>query len=40
MDRFLISFDKELENLSSGRSTVIIKRDEFHKLALAKAPFS
>ena len=40
MDRFLISFDKELENLSSGRSTVMIKRDEFHKLALAKAPFS
>lgn len=40
MDRFLVSFDKELENLSSGRSSVMVKRDEFHKLALAKAPYS
>jgi hypothetical protein len=40
MNSFLISFDKEIENLSAGRSQVMVKRDEIHQLAFAKAPYS
>ena len=40
MNSFLISFDKEIENLSNGKSSVMLKRDETHQLAFAKAPYS
>ena len=40
MNSFLISFDKEIENLSAGRSQVMVKRDELHQLAFSKAPYS
>ncbi len=33
-------FQKEVDLLSEGRSDVKIKRDEYHKLALAKTPYS
>lgn len=37
---FLNSLEKELENLSLGKSALITKRDEIHRLALENAPFS
>ncbi len=38
--RFMDVFQKEVDLLSEGRSDVKIKRDEYHKLALAKTPYS
>jgi ribosomal protein S7 len=37
---FLNSFEKELENLSIGKSVIMSKRDEIHRLALENAPYS
>ena len=39
INSFLLSFDKEIENLSSGKSNIMVKRDEMHQLAFAKAPY-
>lgn len=38
--KFLNSLDKELDNLSSGKSVIMTKRDELHRLALENAPYS
>lgn len=37
---FTITLEKELGNLSSGKSSIINKRDELHRIALENAPFS
>lgn len=34
------AFQKEVDLLSEGRSEVKVKRDEYHKLALSKTPYS
>jgi ribosomal protein S7 len=39
INSFLLSFDKEIENLSSGKSNIMVKRDEIHQLGFAKAPY-
>ena len=39
INSFIFSFDKEIENLSSGKSNIMNKRDEMHQLAFAKAPY-
>ena len=38
--KFSVSFEKELENLSSGKSSIMVKRDEIHRLALENAPYA
>jgi len=38
--KFLISLEKDLETLSSGKSSITTKRDEFHRLALKHTPYS
>ena len=38
--RFMDSFQKEVDLLSEGRSEIKTKRDDYHKLALSKTPYS
>ncbi len=38
--RFMDSFQKEVDLLSEGRSDIKVKRDDYHKLALSKTPYS
>lgn len=37
---FLRALDQELLSLSTGKSTIMTKRDELHKIALENMPFS
>jgi ribosomal protein S7 len=38
--KFANSLEKELENLSSGKSSIMAKRNEIHRIALENAPYS
>jgi hypothetical protein len=35
-----MSLEKELENLSLGKSEIMAKRNEIHRLALENTPYS
>ncbi len=37
---FSKNFEKELENLSSGKSQIMVKRNEMHRVALKNVPYS
>lgn len=38
--KFSMSLEKELENLSLGKSEIMAKRNEIHRLALENTPYS
>lgn len=38
--KFLITLEKDLEFLSSGKSSITAKRNEFHKTALRYTPYA
>jgi ribosomal protein S7 len=37
---FVLKFEKELESLASGKNSMVLKRDEIHRLAMENTPYA